>query len=1703
MRTSSVLLALALIGCGTPTPTDPEPTGTAANQAPVLTLGDDVLVRSGDPVELDGSATDADGLVESLGWAQVEGAPISWEETETGIAFVAPEVGSTTLFVFELTATDDDGATAVGRVTAIVEPLDDGGSGTPPAADAGPAQVVDEQTEVTLDGSATDDGSVVSSTWSQIEGPTVTLSSPGTLSTGFTAPTVTTPTLLAFELLVIDDDGLAAYARTQVTVQPVNTAPTANAGLDRTVAAGDPVSLVGLTGDADGSVQSRLWTQISGPTVTLDDPTSETPSFDAPSPEVPTDLVFQLTVTDDEGATHTDTVTVRVDPVSVGNAPPEITVTTDVQVDEDEPVTLDASVNDTDGTVVSTTWTQISGPPVVLDDPSAPQPTFTAPTVTRPEVLVFELVVLDEDGGRTTATVSVRIEPVNATPSVDAGEDLWANGGESVTLQGSVGDDGAVSTTWVQLSGPPVVFDDPSLVSPTFLAPSLATDTVLLFSLVATDDEGAQGSDLVQVTVAANLSGLVPPTVDAGTDQQVAELTVVTLAATASDPDGSLVSTVWTQLAGPPVVLDDPSLLTPSFEAPSVTVPEVIVLLLEVTDDDGLRNTDTVAVRVDPVNQLPVAAAGTDRSVSELETVQLSGAASDPDGSVVRTAWTQLEGPAVVLDDPALLAPSFVAPAVLTPTTLIFALEVEDDEGALAEDRITVTVHPVAEVNQQPAAYAGPDQQVPAGSLVQLDGVADDPDGTVVSTTWTQLSGPAVALDDPSSLTPGFTAPDVACAGHLVFELTVTDDEGGTRSDRVAVTVDAAIAHVVTLPWHADLSGDPGPIEPDANGVWSWDAFTFGTGRSWNGTKGWGTTPSTWTPNNADASLCLPAIDREGATEAVLSFRLFAEHGNNDVTRLEMLHPEDGWVPMDDVDPAYNRTRAHLGWGVIGTVPPWVLVTAPLPDDLPDPVRVRVRLLTDGINSGAGAYLDEIRVDLEGSDPDGDGVSGIREELALGSDPFLPDTDGDGSDDLAELEGGTDPRDPSDLPNRPVVVAPFSWDFEGGPGDLVAVDEGELPPDAPYRLTFEHGTPSYDIGRAHSGVNVWGTDLDSHHGGNTRAQLYLPLIDLSAVAEPTLSFRLWNRNGAGDGGTLEILQDGQWTVLGTDTHAYTTTDARGRAAFGNIGRDDNYELVGVSLTPWAGEQVQLRFSYASTSISAGAGMMIDDLAVSDELDDLDGDGLTGVLGELLAHGTDPFVADDDGDGVLDGDEIVDGTDPRNPADHLGSTWLVPGDHLDLELDDGGCVSGGEGWAWGTIGSGPNHSHDGANGWGTNLTGNVSNDHRTDLYLPPIDLSSAVDPVLSFRNWTDHGAADATYLQAYDPDTGDWTSVTPVQPAYQRNGPDGDPGWSYIRYRDEYVLSAFSLAPWNGSVVRLRLRAAMSGISVSTGTYVDEIRLDEEGSDPDGDGFDGVLAELAEGLDPYVADTDGDGVLDGQETVDGTDPTNPADWYGGLLWSVGTSLDLDADDGGMATRGSLWGYGAPAQGPGSGFTGDRVWATGLSSSHGGNRDEALYLPTIDLTGAMRPSLSFRAWSDLADDGISLEAYDPALGWVHLSPVSPAYNLTDAAGYRCWREPNGALTWDLFGGRLSAWNDELLQLRIVFRSNAISERAGVFLDDFVLAEEDLDHDGDGLLGVLDERSTYGTDPFLADTDGDGFDDGVEVGSGSDPLDAASTP
>ena len=153
----------------------------------------------------------------------------------------------------------------------------------PPIANAGAPQTVDEQTTVDLNGTgSTDDGTITTYAWSQTSGPGVTLNGSGTATPSFEAPVRLVSqgnATLVFQLTVTDDEALDSSASVTITVQPVNTDPTANAGANQTVDEQTPVNLNGAgSSDADGPIASYAWTQTQGPNVSLAGANSATPS---------------------------------------------------------------------------------------------------------------------------------------------------------------------------------------------------------------------------------------------------------------------------------------------------------------------------------------------------------------------------------------------------------------------------------------------------------------------------------------------------------------------------------------------------------------------------------------------------------------------------------------------------------------------------------------------------------------------------------------------------------------------------------------------------------------------------------------------------------------------------------------------------------------------------------------------------------------------------------------------------------------------------------------------------------------------------------------------------------------------------------------------------------------------------------------------------------------------------------------------------------------------------------------------------------------------------------------------------------------------------------------------------------------------------------------------------------------------------------
>jgi gliding motility-associated-like protein len=749
----------------------------AANQSPVANAGSDVTITlPTNSTNMSGSASDADGIVSSWAWSQVSGPNTGTLTNQTTNTLTVASLIQGT-YVFRMTVTDDKGATGFDDVNVIVNaaPVN-----VPPVSNAGADKNVTLPiASVIFNGNGTDtDGTISSYSWSLLSGPTVTLSNQNTKN-------LTTANLVAgsytFRLTVTDNSGASAFDDVAMIVQPavVNVPPVANAGGDITIKL--PTSSASMTGsgsDSDGSISVYGWTQVSGPSTAV--LTNQVTAVLTAASLIQGSYVFRLTVRDDKGATASDDVRVTVNALNtppVAQAGSDNTITLPVAT-----VQLTGAGTDSDGTVSTYQWTQVSGPGTATI--ASPTTAITDITNLSNGTYIFRLTVTDNESASSTDDVKITVNNANQAPVASAGA------AKSITLpttsanfSGFATDaDGVISSyLWSQISGPSATLSNANTSS---LSVVVTVEGSYTFRLTATDNAGATDFDDVILTVNAAAIDL-PPVANAGSNKTITlPLNTVDLTGSGIDPEGSIVAYAWAVIGGS----NSPTVTNAT--SATVTLSGLIegnyTLRLTVTDAGGQSASSNTSVTVLPaaVNQVPVASAGSDQTITlPLNTMTLFGSGSDPDGSITQYLWSQTSGPSTTLSITNL--PNLQLSA-LTAGTYVFSLTVTDNSGATGLDNVTVVVNPLA-TNEPPIANAGSDKSINLPTnITTLSGSGSDVDGSVTGYSWMKVSGPSITLGTTNQASLSLSG---LVAGSYTFRLEVVDNLGLKATDDVVVTV--------------------------------------------------------------------------------------------------------------------------------------------------------------------------------------------------------------------------------------------------------------------------------------------------------------------------------------------------------------------------------------------------------------------------------------------------------------------------------------------------------------------------------------------------------------------------------------------------------------------------------------------------------------------------------------------------------------------------------------------------------------------------------------------------------------------------------------------------------------------------------------------------------------------------------------------------
>jgi PKD repeat protein len=437
-------------------------------QAPVAIAGPDRSVKPGF-LTLDGGNSYPTAALAAWTWSQLSGpALVEPQGCEGARCRVILTAGGE--YVYRLVVADQSGRLSPPDDMTITL------QNVAPVADAGPDRVVEINTSVQLSAAGSSDvnGDALAFTWS-LPGDGAELGA--TLTPDDAAGAIFSsalPGTFVVGLVAHDGQEASAPAYAHLTVVDRATPQRPPAALPWPVrvevTAGQPATLDGRASlDPEGQALSWRWDFVSGPAVVL--AAEQDAALTSVTPAQPGAYRFWLTVNDGALSSWPAEVLVLAHPQ--GGALPRATATDWPVAPAGTSAGLDASASEG---AASFSWAQSHGPSLLLDDPTSPTPAFDA---LKPGTARFTLEVADAAGarGEPLDAWAFVVSPGNHPPVADAGQDRELVEPTSVTLDGSASQDPdgePLAYQWEQVSGPPVVLSDPTVVNPSFVPAGLA-----------------------------------------------------------------------------------------------------------------------------------------------------------------------------------------------------------------------------------------------------------------------------------------------------------------------------------------------------------------------------------------------------------------------------------------------------------------------------------------------------------------------------------------------------------------------------------------------------------------------------------------------------------------------------------------------------------------------------------------------------------------------------------------------------------------------------------------------------------------------------------------------------------------------------------------------------------------------------------------------------------------------------------------------------------------------------------------------------------------------------------------------------------------------------------------------------------------------------------------------------------------------------
>ncbi len=470
-----------------------------------------------------------------------------------------------------------------------------------------------------------------------------------------------------------------------------------------------------------------------------------------------------------------------------------------------------------------------------------------------------------------------------------------------------------------------------------------------------------------------------------------------------------------------------------------------------------------------------------------------------------------------------------------------------------------------------------------------------------------------------------------------------------------------------------------------------------------------------------------------------------------------------------------------------------------------------------------------------------------------------------------------------------------------------------------------------------------------------------------------------------------------------------------------------------------------------------------------------------------------------GDGVIAGSEecddgnVVSG-DVCDSSCQLETVYPLNQNFDGPQCPPAGWTLGGD-WQCGTPSVvGPATAFSAPSCLGTIINGNYNPNQAWGVAVvttPPIDLTTAVEPVLSMKSWvyTEGSSFDGYNVKISTNGGQSFSLLTAVTPAYNLTV-NGESAWGGNQSALGWQNVSAALSAYIGQTVVLRIAFRTDGSFEYPGVYVDDFFVGEAADVPlsittatlpdasVGYPYQAQLAKSGGSAAAVWSITGGTnngwltidpstGMLSGTPaladlgpvtlTVHVEEPSNPANFADKTFnFNVAQVIYQTSFEGacpnGWALTGD-WQCGVPTSGPNAAYDGLQCLGTQLAGNY--NNGQAwgstnATSPVIDLTGVAAASVSFRMWVDTEGssyDGANLKVSVNGGPFTIVTNPVPAYNLT-IDSQPAWGAHQTNLGWQAVTANLNAYAGQQIQLQFAFRTDGSIVYPGIYIDRIVV-------------------------------------------------------